>query len=512
MNGDVASLIYFQPYEHMLKRFIEKYDRQVHRFLEILPGTFSWTLILFPIWGSFWIPHYVAYYIILFDLFWFYKSGTLAVTSLLSHFKLRASVNYDWATDAKKQTGYSKVHHLIVVPTYKEPLSTIERGLDSIAEQDVGAKQISVCVAFEAREGKDAKVKALAVEKKYKGKFANLIVTYHPDISYEVKGKSSNQAYAGKVAKKLLVDNQKRDINYITVTSKDADGVLHEKYFSALTYEFLTSDHKHLLFFQPIVLFYTNIWRVPAPVRVMSSLSSVWQTALNSRTDRLINYSIYSTSLKLLDDVGYWDVDVIPEDWRIFFKSFFAKDGKVEVQPIFLPVYADSAESTSYIKSLVNLYEQEKRWAWGVSDDAYFIKKWMTHTHIPFWTRTVRVIKALEDHFLWPVNWFAITLGATIPILLNPVFAQTVMGQNLPRISFGILTSCWLFLAVILVIDIRQRPKRDAYASLFKRLTTPLEFLLMPVVTFIFTALPGMDAHTRLMLGKYMEYRVTEKV
>jgi len=31
-------------------------------------------------------------------------------------------------------------------------------------------------------------------------------------------------------------------------------------------------------------------------------------------------------------------------------------------------------------------------------------------------------------------------------------------------------------------------------------------------VGFFFSALPGIDAHTRLMLGKYIEYRVTEKV
>ena len=167
---------------------------------------------------------------------------------------------------------------------------------------------------------------------------------------------------------------------------------------------------------------------------------------------------------------------------------------------------------STYFKSLVNLYEQEKRWAWGVSDDAYFIKKWLTHTHIPFWKRTIRVFKVLEDHFLWPVNWFAITLGATVPVILNPVFAQTVMGQNLPKIAFGILTFCWIFLAVILFIDLKQRPKRLEKVSFFRKIITPFEFVLMPVVTFIFTALPGIDAHTRLMLGKYLEYRVTEKV
>jgi hypothetical protein len=34
----------------------------------------------------------------------------------------------------------------------------------------------------------------------------------------------------------------------------------------------------------------------------------------------------------------------------------------------------------------------------------------------------------------------------------------------------------------------------------------------MPIVGFFFGALPGLDAHTRLMLGKYLEYRITEKV
>ncbi len=496
----------------MIKKFVERYDKQVHRFLEILPGTFSWTLILFPVWGSFWIPHYVAYYVILFIIFWFYKSAMLAWSALMSHLKLNASQKYDWLADIKKLPDFKKVHHLIIIPTYKEPLHTIERGINSIVNQDFDKKSISVCLAMEKREEEAAQVKARAMAAKYKNKFANFLVTFHPDIAQEVKGKSSNQAYAGKLAKKILVDKQKRDIDYIIVSSKDADGVFSEKYLSALTYEFLTNENRHLSFWQPIILYYTNIWRVPVPIRVMNSLGSVWQTGLNWRTDRLVNYSMYSVSLKLLDEVGYWDVDVIPEDYRIFFKSFFAKDGKVEVEPIFLPVYADAAESTSYLKSLINFYEQEKRWAWGVSDDAYIIKKWLTHTHIPFWRRTVRVLKVLEDHFLWPVNWFAITLGATIPVILNPLFAQTVMGQNLPRVAFGILSFCWIFLAIILIIDLRQRPRRQVEVSLIRKITMPFEFILMPVVTFIFTALPGIDAHTRLMLGKYLEYRVTEKV
>ena len=85
-------------------------------------------------------------------------------------------------------------------------------------------------------------------------------------------------------------------------------------------------------------------------------------------------------------------------------------------------------------------------------------------------------------------------------------------GKTLPRVAMIILSITWIFLAIILFIDFRQRPKRDVHASFFKKIIMPFEFVMMPVVTFLFTALPGIDAHTRLMLGKYLEYRVTEKV
>jgi hypothetical protein len=75
-----------------------------------------------------------------------------------------------------------------------------------------------------------------------------------------------------------------------------------------------------------------------------------------------------------------------------------------------------------------------------------------------------------------------------------------------------ILTICLIFLAIVLFIDYRQRPPRPKEVSRLRALLIPLEFILMPISGFIFTALPGLDAHTRLMLGKYIEYRVTEKV
>ena len=184
----------------------------------------------------------------------------------------------------------------------------------------------------------------------------------------------------------------------------------------------------------------------------------------------------------------------------------------MEVEPIYLPVSVDAALSTGFWKTLKNQYEQFKRWAWGVSDDPYVIKNYFLSPKIPFWSKTIRTIRVIEDHFLWPVNWFIITVGINIPSLLNPSFSRTALGFNLPRISSIILSFCLLFLLVILIIDSKQRPPRPEGVSKIKAILLPFEFLLMPVAGFIFTALPGLDAHTRLMLGKYLEYRVTEKV
>jgi len=159
-----------------------------------------------------------------------------------------------------------------------------------------------------------------------------------------------------------------------------------------------------------------------------------------------------------------------------------------------------------------NQYEQMKRWAWGVTDTPYIIKGWFMHPEIPLLPRTLRVLRAVENHFLWPVNWFIITLGATLPAIINPAFRETVLGQNLPVVAGNILTISMVFLIVVIVIDWKLKPPRPGEYPKFKIPLLLLQWISMPVIGFVFGALPGLDAHTRLMFGKYMEYRVTEKI
>ena len=493
----------------MLKRFFLRHDREVQRFLEILPGFLSWNLILFPLWGALVMPLAVAYYVLLFDVFWFYKSITIAFTGTISYLRIEAAQKLNWLEEVKLFPDWQKVQHLVIIPTVNEPRHILERTLQGILHQNFPKEQFSIILAFEARRGNWPRTAAF-LKKKYQKKFGDLLCTAHRLKKGETIGKHSNARHALEKAKQRLVPRY--NSAYLIVTSCDADHLFHPQHFAYLTFKFLDDPLRYLKFWQPALMFYNNFWRLPAITRVINTFSTVWNTALLTRTDRLISCQNYSLSFKLLDEVGGWDPDVIPEDYHIFFKAFFKKQGKVEVEPIFLPLWADAAESTSLLATLKNQYQQFKRWAWGVSDDPYVIKNYLLSSEIPFWTKTIRTLRVLEDHILWPVNWFIITLGITIPSLLNPNFSRTVIGYSLPRLSSFILSFCLLFLVVILIIDAKQRPPRPAFVSKFRALLIPLEFILMPISSFFFTALPGLDAHTRLMLGKYIKYRVTEKV
>jgi cellulose synthase/poly-beta-1,6-N-acetylglucosamine synthase-like glycosyltransferase len=489
-------------------------DRFIQRSLEILPGLFSWTVITMPLWLSFWYPVAVAYFVILFDVYWFYRSAQLALNSVLGYLRLKAHLKVDWLNEVKgiknPPLNYKDLKHVVIVPSYKEPIETLHKTLECLCMQTFPTKQIYIVLATEERDPQGPTVSA-ELQAQYKDVFGDIWITVHPEISGEVKGKSSNMAWAGKFVKGKI-HQMRIDLDTVTVTSCDADSQLPEQYFAYLSYKFLTDPDRYYHFYQAAIMFYSNIWRVPLPIRVINTIGSILNLASLMRPDKLVNLSTYSLSFRLCQEVGYWAVDVIPEDWHLFFKAFFNKGEKVSVVPIFLPIYADAAESTTYFKTIINQYEQIKRWAWGVTDTSYVIKQWFIHPEIPFFSRTIRVLRAVEFHFLWSVNWFILTLGATLPPLINPAFASTVLGRNLPIVSGNILSICSLCLLVIIIVDYKARPPLPAN---FQRRYIPLlylQWLTIPIVGFFLSALPGLDAHTRLMLGKYLEYRVTEKV
>src|SRR3989344_1470146 len=481
------------------------------RLMEIGLGLVSWNVILFLVWGGYFFPVFTAYFILAFDVFWVYKGLALTIAAMLSHMRIQAAQAMDWMREVKGFGDWERVRHIVMIVVANESEEVYRRTVVALTHQTFPLKQIAVVMATEGRSPPGA-VGAQKLKKELGDKFGTFLITVHPDkLPGEIKGKSSNEAWAAREAKRILVDEKGWDMKYVTITSNDADAMLHPQYFAYLTFKFLDDPNRYERFWQPVIVFYNNIWRIPAPTRVVNTLSNVWSIGLQMRRDRLVNFSNYTASPALIDRGGYWDTDVIPEDYRIFFKAFFQRGGKVEVEPIYLPSSADAAESTTMWKTFVNEYKQKQRWAWGVSDLPLFIKMYTQYKGGSVLNKTLRLAKVIEDHLLWPVNWFIITAGVSAITLVNPAFKRTTLGFMLPRMSSGILSITLVFLVVLLIIDARQRPPKPADVPWWKPWVAPLEFVWMPVVGFFFVSLPGLDAHTRLMLGKYLEYRVTEK-
>lgn len=487
-----------------------RYPIKTKRSLELLPGFVSWALILFPVWGSLIIPYIVAYFIVFFDIYWLYKSFSLSATAFIASRKIKEAEGIDWLERTKTLKNWNRVYHVIIIPNYKETVSKLRQTLRAIASQTFPKRKIIVVLAMEKRE-EDAKAKATALINEFKGIFGQIFATYHPDVPNEVKGKSSNEAFAGRTVYEKLIENGHIDINFATVSSVDADSIFDRQYFSYLAFKFLSDTNRYNKFWQSANVNYNNFWNVPAPIRIIAFFGSLWRMGVLVQKDRLIANSTYSLSFSLLKKIDFWDCDVIPEDYRIFFKAFYKLAGHVWVEPIFLKTSMDAPLSYNYIRSLKNKYQQERRWSWGVSDDPLFIKWWFTVPNVPFFRKTILLYNVLLDHFLWPVNWFILTVSANIIAFVNPVFQRTTLGYSLASLAGSILTLCTFAFLIMIAIDFRNRPKNHSLPKI-REFLFPLEFILLPVVSFFLSVVPALISHTQLMLGKRLEYKVTEKL
>jgi hypothetical protein len=495
-------------------------DRVSQRALEILPGAIALFLISSLIWGYLFVPSELAVALLIFDVYWLWKSWTIAFHVVKGMRLMRRAQATDWRAEYEallcRRGGllpWDGIRHVVLIPNYKESVEKLRDTLDALARADGARSSIIPVLAMEAADP-DARAKAAVLVDEFTGKFADLLVTFHPqDLPGEVRGKSSNQAWAAECAVDELVGHKGLNLDLLTITSCDADTLFPRQYFECLAFKFATDPNRYRRFWQAPIFFYNNIWQVPAPLRVPNALQGLVHLSRLSRRRRvLFSQSTYSLSMRMAHDVGYWDRDVIPEDWHMFLKCFYGLGGSVDVEPIHLPIGNDGALTHGYRATIVNQYLQVRRWAWGAVDIAYAFKESVKRHDIPLVRRGLRSWYLFENHVTWSTQWFFITLGGNIPWVLDQIFGLQIMPDWFsfwPRI---VLTPCLIPYLLLIYFDARLRPPPPASLSFPKKVFAFTHWLLLPVTSFVFSALPALDSQVRLMLGKRMEYRVTEKV
>ena len=488
------------------------------RLFEATPGLVTWVLLLAPAWIPIVFPwpgaFAVAGAVLLFDFYWLVRSVSVMRGVYGTYSRMRRDMETDWLARCEQERAAGERDplqfiHLAIIPTYTEPYYVLERTVQAIVDANYPPelKMIAIITRDTDKAGWEnvAKLKARYGDR-VRG-FYHIKDAVEPGV---VVGKSAAMNWGGRWMVRVLTD-ESYEISKILITDLDSDYRVHPQYFAWISWHHSREPLRDYTIWQPVPLFHNNIWQVPMAVRVMSASTSQWQMFLHSQPHRLVAFSSYTCSLEFVHRIGYWDKDVIPEDSRFYWKAFFTFGRRFSVKSVYLPLYGDSPKSRDYASTHQSQYNQIKRWAWGVTDVPYVLARLFKHPEIPFGLRMRRFSNLFLNHLNWIFLPILLMFGSSAPIWFSKDFSLTDVGQQIWSLS-GILLSITLSTVVFfMILEFRMLPPKPAEWSLWRRVAVHFQYFAYPVVGLVLSVLPALEAHTRLLLGRYLEYRVTEK-
>jgi cellulose synthase/poly-beta-1,6-N-acetylglucosamine synthase-like glycosyltransferase len=495
--------------------------RARQRLLEIAPGALTWTVLLTPVIVAFairlndptklWVLGVGA---ILLDIYWAARTYYTVRAVNASRRVMQETEAVDWwARCSALEDDVGRPHptdvvHCALIPTYTERYEVLRATVAALAAQNYPDQQ-RVCAIITRVTDTGGWVNVDRLREEFGHRFRAFIHIKDPLLPGIVVGKSAAMAYGGPVLKQAC-DEMGLDPSRTLVTDLDSDFRLHPQYFAYITHEYCTAADRLTSIWQPVPVFLNNLWRVPAAVRVMATAATQWQMFLHRNPHRLVMFSSYTMSLRLLDEVGYWDSDVIPEDSRFFWKSFFRYGERLNVRPAFLPVFGDAPRSRGYASTHVSQYNQIKRWAWGASDIPYVTVRMLEHPEIPIRLRTRRYLNLVFNHLTWTTLPMLLFFGGALPSMIDLDYSLSTEASVLSLATAGILTLTLFNTLVLIKVDSSMCPKPAGWPW-WRRRYADMQLFLYPVVGLALSVIPALEAQTRLMFGAYLEYKITEK-
>lgn len=497
-------------------------DRMIYRIFEIFPGFLSWaTLIVLVVFSAI-KPVWAAYFIIAFDVYWLLLVIYLGINLYAAYLSMKRNIKINWLEQCEKLSPSGDYNlklrdiiHLVIFPTYNECLEVIRPSFESIIKNGYPTDKMIMVLAIEERAGEQAKEKARIIEREFSSKFKHFLITVHPDgIAGEIKGKGANQAWAAREAKREIIDKFGYDYNRILISIFDMDTVVIPGYFYCLTHKFLTVPNPYRASYQPIPVYHNNIWQAPFFARVAAASNTFWQMMQQIRQEKLATYSSHSMTWRALVDIDFWSTNMVSEDSRVFWHCYLHYKGDYRVEPLYFPVSMDVCMDETIFRTMKNLYKQQRRWGWGVENLAYLMFNTLKERKIiPVGKMINKIFVQLYGFHSWATNALIIGVIGWMPMILGgDSFNATVLSSNLPVVSRTLMTVAMIGMVFSAIISSMLLPKRPANYGFFKSVAMALQWLILPVSIIFFGSIPGLEAQTRLMLGKYMGFWVTPKI
>lgn len=501
--------------EEMEKKFINKHDNFIERFLEILPGALTWLALTSPLWLSFTLPFAVAYLILIADVYWLINAIRISICILVGYRKMQFAKKQDWLQKIKEDfpQEWEHFYHFVEIHTYKEPMEVLVPAFEAILDSNYPAKKIFFGIGLEERDSPEKNAQVVDYVKKNQHRIGGIFVTVHPHgLPGEIAGPATNRNWIIRNAVKEFV---KKGIKpeQVLVTTLDADFVLHRQFLAGALYKYLSlpKNIRNKRSFTGTFFYINNYWQAPTPMRVIASGTAFWQLAEMTGSDKYMNFSSLSMNMQSLLDIGLWIPDKVNDDSGFYWKAYYHFKGDYKVIPHFLPITGDAVLDVSLIKTFKSQYAQLKRWAYGVEHTPFIIRQYLARKDVDFWDKTDKLFFIIWSNLKWGTLALFITFAGLLVPVINPNYGQSAVAYNLPVISSWILTAAFLGLFVTIYIHEKVVPPRPASWSFLRKMWSYLQWALLPLAIITISSIPAIDAQTRLMLGKYMEYKVTTK-
>lgn len=546
-------------------------ERRVQRTLEVIPGILTWLTLIGMVVLSFVLPIWIAVFIIMFDIYWIYRTIFITYYSVVAYRRFQDGKKTDWwercqnivhpkeyaqalydrmallklslrkdkhtfserrkikreiarineykrevqriATEKIDVWDWRKIVHVVLLPTANEGAEIIEPAIQAVADSNFPNQQIIILLATEERENEQQRLeKVNYLKDKYKGVFKDFLVTTHEVADNEMKCKASNATYA---AKKLMIYLKEQGIDYerVIFSNFDCDSVCHPEYFAALTHAYITDPKRLQRSYQPLPMYHNNLWDTNAFVRVIVTGSSFWHMFQSTRRE-MVTFSSHSEPFDTLVKVNFWPLDMISEDSIIYWKCFTYYHGDYKVKPIYLPVSLDAVLAETYWKTIKNQYKQKRRWAYGIENFPVIMRAIWPDKKIKLSRKLGIGFEMLEGHHSWATSAFILALLGWMPLIFGgPAFNESVLAHNLPFVTRYLMTLAMGGLVISMFLSFVLLPPRPAKYGKKRYIYMFAQWFLAPIIAPTLGAIPAIDSQTRILIKKYFgEFWVTEKI
>jgi len=483
-----------------------------YRWAEALPGLISWFILAVALFVAFVNAAIFAGIVLAFMTYWIVSCARIIVSTLKGWRRIEETRETDWIGRLDAEfPQWRDYYYCTIVPFASESINVLRPTLASLAAADFPSDRKLLFLSSEAAlpQGR-AIAERLAAE--FAGSFAGIYVTEHALQPGELKGKASNENHCGRFAYRKMVELG-IDPGRVLISSNDSDMRIEPHFPAYLLHEYLSEGaDRDRRIYQPIPSDFGDYWGASFFTRMLILSGVLWRITLQVRGGtRCTVFSFYSMSMKALNDIGYWDPDVIPEDERTMFKAIERFGSRFKVHPLFVLTRGSSIRGDGFLGAVSEQYVQILRWAWGASEIAHSLAAYARLGREGRKALRGPILNQVRSATEWSLAPIILVFGGLVPGFIDPWFAFTPFGRVYAAAMVAITLISTAFLVCTIWLERVIAPPRPEGELGLASLCRSATWFLSPAVSLVFGSLPALEAQTRLIINQRIAYVESRK-